>query len=151
MQEIKVTNMAKFYSLMLLCEGPKHGYELIKTTGEKLGKKVSPGQIYPFLAKLEKAGYIKIKEEAEREKKIYKLTPAGKKFCQGMLHKFGSLVELAIEPSLSKCAHCGCEVFKGGHSEKINGREMMFCCVHCAASFKNHSHAGHGHSAKHGH
>ena len=140
MQKIKVTNMAKFYSLMLLCDRPKHGYELIKTTGEKLGKNVSPGQMYPFLAKLEKAGYIIVKEEGGRDKKVYALTPEGKKFCMDMLHKFGDLVELAIEPNLSKCAHCGCEVFKGGHKEKIGGKALNFCCVHCAATYKNHGH-----------
>ncbi|PIN84642.1 MAG: hypothetical protein COV47_06360, partial [Candidatus Diapherotrites archaeon CG11_big_fil_rev_8_21_14_0_20_37_9] len=126
MEQIKVTNMAKFYCLMLLCEEPKHGYELIKISSEKLEKKVSPGQIYPFLAKLEKVGYIKVKEEGDREKKTYALTPEGKKFCQSMLHKFGDLVELAIEPNLSKCAHCGCEVYKGGYSEKIGGKKVMF-------------------------
>lgn len=137
MEELKVTNLSKFYSLMLLYEGPKHGYDLIKTVGEKLGKKVSPGQIYPFLAKLEKNGYIKIKSEGKREKKVYVLTNEGKKFCKSMLHRFSDIIELAIEPNLSKCAHCGCEVYKGGYKEKINGKETMFCCSHCAASFKS--------------
>ena len=140
MEEIKVTSMSKFYSLMLLCEEPRHGYKLIKTVGEKLGKKVSPGQIYPFLAKLEKTGYIKVKSSGERDKKVYALTPDGKKFCQAMLHKFGDLVELAIEPNITKCVHCGCEVYKGGHKAKINGKETMFCCKHCAATYKSHSH-----------
>lgn len=140
MKEIKVTNMAKFYSLMLLMDKPKHGYELIKTTGEKLGKTVSPGQMYPFLAKLESSGYVTIKAEGERDKKVYSLTPEGKKFCMKMLHRFGDLVELAIEPNLSKCTHCGCEVYKGGHTEKIGGQKVTFCCVHCAATFKGHKH-----------
>lgn len=143
MDEVKVTNLAKFYSLMLLYEGPKHGYDLIKTVGEKLGKTISPGQIYPFLAKLEEHGYIKIKSEGEREKKVYVLTPKGKKFSESMLHRFSELVELAIEPNLSKCAHCGCEVYKGGHKEKIKGKEIMFCCSHCAASFKTSSSHNH--------
>ncbi|MCR4368618.1 MAG: PadR family transcriptional regulator [archaeon] len=140
MPELKVTNMAKFYSLVILCDKPMHGYDLIKIAGEKLGKKISPGQMYPFLAKLEKISYVKVKSEGERDKKVYALTPKGKKFCMQMLHKFGDLVELAIEPNLSKCAHCGCEVFKGGHTEKIRGKELTFCCIHCAATFKEHGH-----------
>jgi len=138
MAEIKVTNMVKFYALGMLYEGPKHGYEIIKTISERLNKKVSPGQIYPFLAKLEKNKLIISGKKGERDKKAYSLTPAGKKFVQGMLHKFGDLVELAIEPNLTKCAHCGCEVFKGGHREKVKGKELAFCCKHCAASFKKH-------------
>lgn len=140
MEEIKITNLAKFYSLMLLYESPKHGYDLIKIVGEKLGKKVSPGQVYPFLAKLEEHHFIKIKSEGERDKKVYVLTPKGQKFCKKMLHRFSDIIELAIEPNLSKCTHCGCEVYKGGYLEKINGKNLMFCCMHCAASFKKHHH-----------
>jgi len=127
-----------------LFEGPKHGYDLIKTVEKKMGRKVSASQIYPFLAKLQKENYIKIKSEGKREKKIYVLTSLGKKFCQTMLSRFGDLVELAIEPNLSKCAHCGCEIFKGGYKEKIKGKETVFCCSHCADSFKKNF-SGHKH------
>ncbi|PIN98796.1 MAG: hypothetical protein COT90_02745 [Candidatus Diapherotrites archaeon CG10_big_fil_rev_8_21_14_0_10_31_34] len=142
--EVKVDNLVKFYSLILLFEGPKHGYDLIKTVEKKMGRKVSASQIYPFLAKLQKENYIKIKSEGKREKKIYVLTSLGKKFCQTMLSRFGDLVELAIEPNLSKCAHCGCEIFKGGYKEKIKGKETVFCCSHCADSFKKNF-SGHKH------
>lgn len=141
--EIKVTNLVKFYSLCLLFEGPKHGYELIKTISERLSKNVSAGQIYPFLSKLEKTGVVKSGSRGERDKVAYSLTPQGKIFCREMLHKFGGLIELAIEPSLSKCAHCGCEVFKGGYKEKIGGKEIAFCCKFCAGSWKKHVHKKH--------
>ena len=36
---IKVGSMVKFYSLLLLSEAPKHGYELMKDLEEKLGRK----------------------------------------------------------------------------------------------------------------
>ncbi|MBI2598568.1 MAG: PadR family transcriptional regulator [Candidatus Diapherotrites archaeon] len=143
MEEIKVTNMVKFYSLCLLYENPKHGYELIKTISERLGKKVSAGQIYPFLSKLEEGGLIKSGARQQRDKVQYSLTPTGKKFCQAMLQKFGGLIEIAIEPSISKCAHCACEVFKGGYKEKIGGKEISFCCEYCANSWKTHSHSTH--------
>jgi DNA-binding PadR family transcriptional regulator len=136
MKEVKITSLAKFYSLMLLYEGPKHGYDLIKTVEKKSGKKFSPGQVYPFLTKLEKNNLIKIKYEGKREKKVYMLTSKGKKFCQKLLNRFSDIIELAIEPNLSKCAHCGCEVYKGGHSAKIGKKNLTFCCKHCAASFK---------------
>lgn len=141
MREVKVTNLAKFYSLMLLYEGPKHGYDLIKTVGKKTGRKFSPGQVYPFLSKLEENGFIKVRSEGKREKKVYALTPSGKIFCSEMLHRFSDIISLAIEPNLSKCMHCGCEVYKGGHREKVRGKETVFCCIHCAGAFmkgKNH-------------
>ena len=140
MAEIKVTNLVKFYSICLLFEGPKHGYELIKTIGDRLGKKVSPGQIYPFLSLLEKEGFIVSGKRGERDRLSFSLTTSGKVFCKNMLHKFGGMIELALEPSLSKCAHCGCEVYKGGYNEKINGKETAFCCTFCAGSWKTHSH-----------
>ncbi|MBS7641407.1 hypothetical protein KEJ12_07205 [Candidatus Bathyarchaeota archaeon] len=45
-------------------------------------------------------------------------------------------MSVAIEPSLEVCANCGCKVYEGGHREVINGKEMAFCCVHCAESYK---------------
>ncbi len=42
--EPKITNLVKFYTILLLSDGPKHGYEIIRHLGEKLGKKASPGQ-----------------------------------------------------------------------------------------------------------
>ena len=136
MSEIKVTNLVKFYALLLLYERPKHGYEIIKEIGDKLKKKPSPGQIYPFLRRLEEKKYIKTRKIEEREKKVYSLTGDGKKFVKKMLNKFGDLIDIAIEPRLTVCAHCGCEVYKGGHKEKIANRLLMFCCCHCAESFK---------------
>jgi DNA-binding PadR family transcriptional regulator len=137
MEEVKVDNLLKFYSLLLLFESPRHGYNLIKTVEKKMGRKVSASQIYPFLAKLQEKGYIKIKSEGKREKKIYSLTSKGKTFCKSMLQRFADLIELAIEPTLSRCMHCGCEIYRGGYKERIKGKQMTFCCSHCAASFKN--------------
>ena len=45
MAEVKVTNLAKFYALVLLSEEPHHGYDLIRFLSAKLGRAVSPGQI----------------------------------------------------------------------------------------------------------
>ena len=54
MAEIKITNMLKFYTLCLLATGPKHGYDLIKELEEKLGRRISASNIYPFLSILSK-------------------------------------------------------------------------------------------------
>ncbi len=40
-----------------------------------------------------------------------------------------------LPKSLMVCAHCGCKVYEGGHKEEIEGKDLMFCCHHCAHSF----------------
>lgn len=135
MAEIKVNNLLKFYVLLLLRDGPRHGYEIIKHTGEKLGRKVGPGQIYPFLSALQKQGIVRATMEGKREKKAYLLTSKGEKFVLAMLSRFGELIDLSIKPRISVCSHCGCKVYAGGHEEKIAGKRMVFCCSHCARDF----------------
>ncbi len=134
--DIKITNLVKFYTLLLLAEKEKHGYEIIKEISNRTGKRVSPGQIYPFLKMLEKKGYIKSGEPTEREKKQYKLTKDGKTFVQKMLGRFGDLVRLAVEPQIEECAHCGCKVYGKAYKKKIKNQQLSFCCQYCAKSFK---------------
>jgi len=135
--KIKITNIVKFYALLLLSEKKKHGYELIKEIGAKLDKRISAGEIYPFLNRLKKSGYIRVEESGIRDKKAYVLTPSGKKFVKNMLAKFANLIELAIEPSLTQCAHCGCKIFGSGFMKKIRGKSFAFCCKYCAKGFRN--------------
>lgn len=135
MTEVKITSLIKLYTILLLSEKPKHGYELIKRVGEKTGKKISPGEIYPFLKQLKKQGYITVKSVEERGKKIYYLTAKGKLFVKRMLDRFGDLIGLAVEPKITACTHCGCKIYEGGHKEKIKGKKLTFCCHHCAKSF----------------
>ena len=138
MAEVKVTNMVKFCSLYLLATGPKHGYELMKELEEKLGRKISASNIYPFLDILIKNRLIKVQKTGKREKKTYILTREGKKFTKNMFNRFGDLVDIAIEPKLTTCAHCNCKVYEGGYTEKIKGKLLKFCCMHCAGSYKKH-------------
>ena len=54
----------------------------------------------------------------------------------GELHTFDCF-ECAIHLLAPECAHCGCKVLEGsGYSERIKDRELAFCCIHCAASYK---------------
>ncbi len=138
MKDIKVTNLVKFYTLLLLSHGPKHGYEIIKELEERLQRKVSASHIYPFLKSLKKANYIEFKKSKEREKKVYHLTKEGRRFVKSILNRFGDLIDIAIEPNLTVCAHCGCSIYRGGHKEKVKEKLLVFCCHHCAKSFKKH-------------
>ena len=69
--------MPRYILLDALRDGPKHGYEIIKTLEERSGGKYvpSPGTVYPTLQYLEDQGLVRATEEADR--RIYQsLTPA---------------------------------------------------------------------------
>ena len=136
MVDVKVNNMVKFYALCLLANKPKHGYDLIKELEEKLGRKISASNIYPFLSTLRKNKFIKFDKVGKRDKKTYYLTSEGKMFTKQMFSKFGDLINISIEPRLTTCP-CGCKIYSGGHTEKIRGKLMKFCCSHCAKIFKS--------------
>jgi DNA-binding PadR family transcriptional regulator len=66
--------------LRLLSEAPRHGYDIIKLTEEKLGGAYSPspGVVYPNLTMLEELGYAESKDEGA--KKLYAITADGTAF-----------------------------------------------------------------------
>jgi len=135
MADIKINNMVKFYTLCLLANEPKHGYDLIQELKEKLERKISASNVYPFLNTLRKNKLIKFDKVGKRDKKTYHLTPDGKKFTKQMFSKFGDLINIAIAPRITACP-CGCKIYSGGYSEKIRGKLMKFCCSHCAKIYK---------------
>ena len=133
-----LSDFSRFYMLMILYEGPAHGYSILSRFKQRLGKEVSPSLVYPFLQQLEKKGLVKhtLKPVGEKEKKVFELTKEGKRLSTGLFKRFANLVSIAIEPSLDVCAHCGCKVYEGGYHEVIEGKETTFCCTHCAGSYK---------------
>jgi DNA-binding PadR family transcriptional regulator len=133
-----VSDFSRFYILTILYEGPQHGYSIISKFRKRIGKEISPSLVYPFLSQLEKKGLVRhlLKPVGEKKRKVFELTEKGKELCKALFKRFSALVSVAIEPNLEVCASCGCKVYEGGHREVIDGKEMTFCCVHCAASYK---------------
>jgi DNA-binding PadR family transcriptional regulator len=133
-----VSDFSRFYILTILYESPAHGYSIINRFKKRVNKEVSPSLVYPFLQQLEEKGLVKhsIKPIGEKEKKIFELTQEGKELCVSLFKRFAELVAIAIEPNLYVCAHCGCKVYEGAYHEVIEGRELAFCCIHCARSYK---------------
>lgn len=131
-------DFSRFYILTILYEEPSHGYDIISKFKKRLGKEVSPSLVYPFLRQLEQKGYVKhnTRKVGVKQKKVFELTSEGKTLCRQLFKRFSSLVSIAIEPSLETCAHCGCKVYEGGYTEKVEGKQTVFCCVHCAQSYK---------------
>lgn len=133
-----ISDFSRFYILTILYEGPTHGYSIISRFKKRIKKDVSPSLVYPFLQQLQDKGLVKstIEHVGEKERKIFELTQEGKKLCVCLFKRFAGLVSIAIEPSLYICAHCGCKVYEGGYREVINGKEVAFCCIHCAQAYK---------------
>ncbi|MCW4002471.1 MAG: helix-turn-helix transcriptional regulator [Candidatus Bathyarchaeota archaeon] len=133
-----ISDFSRFYILTILYEGPAHGYSIISQFKKRVKKEISPSLVYPFLQQLEEKGSVKhtIKPVGEKERKIFELTYEGRELCTTLFKRFAELVSIAITPSLDVCAHCGCKVYEGAYREAIDGKEMAFCCMHCARSYK---------------
>ncbi|HZH97425.1 MAG TPA: PadR family transcriptional regulator [Fimbriimonadaceae bacterium] len=65
-----------------LAEGPLHGYEIVRKIRNSGGApKLSEGQIYPYLHKLEEAGYLEANwhtDTGAAPRRVYELTPSGR-------------------------------------------------------------------------
>ena len=133
-----LSDFSRFYILTILYEGPAHGYNIMSQFRKRVKKEISPSLVYPFLQQLEDKGLVEytIEPVGEKERKIFELTTEGRELCTGLFKRFADLVSIAIEPSLDVCAHCGCKVYEGAYREVIDGKEMAFCCMHCARSYK---------------
>jgi DNA-binding PadR family transcriptional regulator len=66
--------------LALVAEKPRHGYDVIKELGERVGGDYSPspGVVYPTLTMLEEMGYA-LASQDEQGRKLYTVTPEGEK------------------------------------------------------------------------
>jgi len=75
--------------LQLVQTQPAWGYNIIKETEAKYGVKLRHGALYPMLNALETKGLITSRKDLEkgRVRRIYKITPEGKKLLQ-MYHNF---------------------------------------------------------------
>ena len=67
--------------LAMLTEKPRHGYEIIKALGERVGGDYSPspGVVYPTLSMIEDMGYATAAQE-QGGRKLYTLTAEGEAF-----------------------------------------------------------------------
>jgi DNA-binding PadR family transcriptional regulator len=133
-----ISDFSRFYILVILYEGPAHGYSILNRFKKRVGKEVSPNLVYPFLQQLEEKGLVKstIKLVGKKKKKVFELTEAGREVCTRLFKRFANLISIVIEPSIEVCANCGCKVYEGGYREVINGKEFTFCCIHCANFYK---------------
>ncbi|MFX1388317.1 MAG: hypothetical protein ACFE9M_13955, partial [Promethearchaeota archaeon] len=70
-----------------------------------------------------------------KRSKGYKLTPSGIAFTDRIFSRFDNLIEVAVQSKLKVCASCGVKLYENFHLETIHGKEMSFCCIHCAKAY----------------
>ena len=131
-------DLAKFYILLVLHEGPSHGYGIITKYRQRAGRTLSAGTLYPFLQQLEEQETVTCEDKpvGKRPRREYCLTRKGRRAVSQLLERFASITAAAFETNLQVCASCGCKVYEGAHIEEINGKQMAFCCQHCARAYQ---------------
>ncbi len=137
--DMKIQNLTKFYTLVLLkSKESVTGYYVLKRLEEDLGKTASPTYVYDFLKKLKKEGYIEdVPTPKSKRAKGYKLMKKGAEFIDRIFLRFDNLIEVAIQSKLKACASCGVKIYDDFYTETIEGKELVFCCGHCAKAYKN--------------
>jgi len=79
------------FMLWLISKKPTYGYDIIQTfRSEHEFSKVGSGHIYPYLAKMAKDGLVDVKEvsQGKRMKKLYAITPIGRKMLNDIKKRF---------------------------------------------------------------
>jgi DNA-binding PadR family transcriptional regulator len=131
-------DFAKVYILLLLYEAPSHGYGLMTKYRNRTGRPLSAGTIYPFLEYLEKHGFVTSESNptGKRPRRVVSFTEKGRKGAELLFSRFASITAAAFESNLQVCASCGCKVYEGVHIEEIDGKQVAFCCPHCAGAYQ---------------
>jgi DNA-binding PadR family transcriptional regulator len=142
-----LSDFSQFYIMLLLNEGPIHGYGVMRAFKTRTGNKLSAGTLYPFLQKLVSMGLVRKAEKStgNRPKIVYTLTRKGRGFTDRLFRRFAAMTASALEPSLETCASCGARVYDGVHHEEIDGVKFGFCCIHCARAYKHDMVLDHSH------
>jgi len=92
-----ISTLSRFYMLTLLCERPCHGYEIIEELQKKLGSKVGPGTVYPFLRRIERRGLVRKTtiSQGGRKRYVYHITKEGRALCEEVLGLFHERLQLS--------------------------------------------------------
>ena len=104
--ERAVEMRTRYMVLLLLAEGPKTGYEVVRRMKELLseaGGGASPGTIYPVLRALEKEGLVESSEEPHgaRQRKVYRITGAGIEYLLRSAERALYILDMAMRLHLA--------------------------------------------------
>ncbi len=135
-REFKPRGLVRTLILLSLYRGKRHGYGIMEDVEKVTGKKPSAGEIYPFLQRLEREGYVKVeKDPADPRRKLYVLTEKGRELVEDTVDRISAIVEAIVESKVTVCANCGVKIYEGGVEVEFEGKKLRFCCEHCAANY----------------
>jgi DNA-binding PadR family transcriptional regulator len=98
--------MLELQVLWHLSQKEGHGYGLIHDLSKHRSSPLTPGTIYPLLARLEANGLIAVSQTGEREKKSYLLTSDGQKVLDRLAQEFIETFDgIYTKYHCSGCAH----------------------------------------------
>ncbi len=98
---------AAFHVLIALADADRHGYAIMQEVAERTGgrTKLNPGTLYTTLRRLLEQGLIaEIGERADghdERRRLYRLTPFGRRVAQRELVRLGELVTLGRRAGLA--------------------------------------------------
>ena len=116
------TSRTRYAVLFLLRNSPMSGYDIKKSCELFLGHfwGESFGQIYPVLKRLEQDGAVEVMagpEPGTRNRKVYRITPAGHRILRGWLEQPPALPSIRDELLLK--LSCGNEVDRDVHIRNL--------------------------------
>ncbi|MFW9781042.1 MAG: helix-turn-helix transcriptional regulator [Candidatus Heimdallarchaeota archaeon] len=137
-RDMKIQNLTKLYALVMLkSKESVTGYYILNRLKKDLDKTASPTYVYDFLKNLKEEGYIEeVSTKESKRSKGYKLTTSGNAFTDRIFSRFDNLIEVAIQSKIKVCASCGVKLYEDFHTEMLDGKELNFCCPHCAKAYK---------------
>jgi len=119
---------ARYIVLLLLADGPKTGYEIIKRvkslTAQEPAATVSPGTLYPLLRRLEEEGLLNSRSEprGRRTRIVYSLTSKGLERLGEMLHRGLEALEAGLQLHLEAARGLRQAALAAGRLEEVEAR-----------------------------
>jgi DNA-binding PadR family transcriptional regulator len=123
----------RLYLLRLLADGPKHGYELIRSLENRFHGLYAPsaGTIYPRLARLEADGLVT--HTASGGRKVYSITDAGRAELAARASEVAQL-EAEISSSVADLAELAEQVEAGVRGSVRDLKQELRAAGHAARS-----------------
>ncbi|MEV4841519.1 helix-turn-helix transcriptional regulator [Nonomuraea sp. NPDC049486] len=125
-----VRGLLQPFLLLLICERPGHGYDLIERLARLGAADAEPGQVYRVLRSLERAGHLAsawVASEAGPARRRYELTTGGMAELEAWMGRLADVRRL-LETCLSRWTRIAPE--PGGYAvprEQVAGPEKEEC------------------------
>jgi DNA-binding PadR family transcriptional regulator len=82
--------------LASLAESDKHGYGIMLDVQQFTGIELGPGTLYAAITRLVDCGWIRPLQSADRRRRPYRLTPAGRSHLQEEVEQLNRVVKTAL-------------------------------------------------------